>query len=116
LFYFIRAGGCFATAQNLPRVIILATGGTIAGQGMSSISAGYTPGKLPIEDLLKNIPSINTIASVKGEQVASVGSYDMTIDIWLKLARRINEIFVKNEADGVVITHGTDTQKKQLIF
>jgi L-asparaginase len=53
---------------------------------------------------------------VKGEQVASVGSYDMTIDIWLKLARRINEIFVKNEADGVVITHGTDTQKKQLIF
>jgi L-asparaginase/Glu-tRNA(Gln) amidotransferase subunit D len=50
--------GCFATAQNLPRVIILATGGTIAGQGMSSTSAGYTPGKLPIEDLLKNIPSI----------------------------------------------------------
>jgi L-asparaginase len=45
----------FGIAQNLPRVIILATGGTIAGQGASATSAGYTPGKLPIEELLQNI-------------------------------------------------------------
>src|SRR4030095_16651050 len=107
---------CFAAAQNLPRVIVLATGGTIAGQGASATSAGYIPGKLPIEDLLKNIPTITKIADVKGEQIASVGSYDMTIDIWIKLARRINEIFAKNEADGVVITHGTDTQEETAYF
>ena len=103
-------------AINLPRVIILATGGTIAGQGTSATSAGYTPGKLPIEDLLKNIPSINKIANVRGEQIASVGSYDMTIAIWLKLAKRINEIFDKDEADGIVITHGTDTQEETAYF
>ncbi len=107
---------CFAAAQRLPRVIILATGGTIAGQGKDSARAGYIPGKIPIEDLLKNIPSVNHIATVKGEQVAAVGSYDMTIDIWLKLARRVNEIFAKNEADGVVITHGTDTQEETAYF
>jgi L-asparaginase len=103
-------------AQNLPRVIVLATGGTIAGQGTSATSAGYIPGKLPIEDLLKNIPSINKIANVKGEQVASVGSHEMTVQIWIKLARRINEIFSNNEADGVVVTHGTDTEEETAYF
>jgi L-asparaginase len=114
IFYFVCT--FFAASQDLPRVIILATGGTIAGQGASSTSAGYIPGKFSIGDLLKNIPSIDKIASVKGEQVASVGSYDMTIDIWVNLARRINEIFAKNEADGVVITHGTDTQEETAYF
>ena len=102
--------------QNLPRVIVLATGGTIAGQGTSATSAGYTPGKIPIEDLLKNIPSVDKIAVVKGEQIASVGSYDMTVQIWINLARRVNEIFEKNEADGIVITHGTDTQEETAYF
>ncbi|TAL77464.1 MAG: type II asparaginase [Bacteroidetes bacterium] len=103
-------------SQNLPRIIILATGGTIAGQGVNADRAGYIPGKIPIEDLLSNIPSINKIADVRGEQVASVGSYDMTIKIWIKLARRINEIFAKNEADGIVVTHGTDTQEETAYF
>lgn len=104
------------TSQNLPRVIILATGGTIAGQGTNTERAGYIPGKISIEDLLKNIPSINKIAIVKGEQIASVGSYDMTVDIWIKLSRRITEIFANNEADGIVITHGTDTQEETAYF
>jgi L-asparaginase len=48
--------------------------------------------------------------------VASVGSQDMTVDIWKKLAIRINEIFKNNEADGIVITHGTDTQEETAYF
>lgn len=107
---------CLAKAQNLPRVIVIGTGGTIAGQGKNSTSAGYIPGKLPINTLLKNIPSINKVANIKAEQIVSVGSYDMTIETWIKLARRINEIFAKNEADGVVITHGTDTQEETAYF
>ncbi len=106
----------YATSQNLPRIIILSTGGTIAGQQPNTDKAGYLPGKIPIADLLKNIPSITQKAIVQGEQIASIGSFDMTIDIWIKLARRINEIFARNEADGIVITHGTDTQEETAYF
>jgi L-asparaginase len=103
-------------AQNLPRVIILATGGTIAGAGTSSDRAGYTAGKIPIEDLIGSIPTVKKIANITGEQVASVGSQDMTLDIWKKLAIRANEIFSKNEADAIVVTHGTDTQEETAYF
>src|SRR5688572_31853404 len=92
-------------AQQLPRVIILATGGTIAGAGASADRAGYTAGKIPVEDLIGSIPTIKKVANITGEQVASVGSQDMTVDIWKKLAIRINEIFKYNEAEGIVITH-----------
>jgi L-asparaginase len=105
-----------AHAQQLPRVIILATGGTIAGAGAAVDRAGYTAGKIPIDDLIGGIPSVKKVANITGEQVASVGSQDMTIDIWKKLAIRINEIFKNNEADGIVITHGTDTQEETAYF
>src|SRR5215203_4857982 len=101
---------------QLPKVIILATGGTIAGAGASADRAGYTAGKIPIEDLIGGIPAVKKIATITGEQVASVGSQDMTIDIWKKLAVRINEIFKNNEADGIVVTHGTDTQEETGYF
>jgi L-asparaginase len=101
---------------QLPKVIILATGGTIAGAGVSADRAGYTAGKIPIDDLIGTIPSVKKIASITGEQIASVGSQDMTVDIWKKLAIRINEIFKNNEADGIVITHGTDTQEETAYF
>jgi len=101
---------------QLPRVIILATGGTIAGAGTSSDRAGYTAGKIPIDDLIGTIPTVKKIATITGEQVASVGSQDMTVEIWKKLAIRINEIFKNNEADGIVITHGTDTQEETAYF
>jgi L-asparaginase len=97
-------------------VIILATGGTIAGAGASSDRAGYTAGKIPIEDLIGSIPTVKNIADISGEQIASVGSQDMTVDIWKKLAIRINEIEKNNEAEGIVITHGTDTQEETAYF
>src|SRR4249919_1074273 len=103
-------------AQQLPRKIILATGGTIAGAGASADRAGYTAGKIPIDDLIGSIPSVKKIASITGEQIASVGSQDMTIDIWKKLTVRINEIAKNKEADGIVITHGTDTQEETAYF
>lgn len=116
LFLFYSSFAYYATSQNLPRIIVLSTGGTIAGQQPNTNNIGYIPGKIPIEELLKNIPSIKQKAAVQGEQIAAIGSYDMTVDIWLKLAKRINEIFTKNEADGVVITHGTDTQEETAYF
>src|SRR6188474_187922 len=117
LLLFVTILFCVAQVQaQLPRVIILATGGTIAGAGAASDRAGYTAGKIPIDDLIGSIPTVKKIASITGEQIASVGSQDMTVDIWKKLAVRINEIFAKNEADGIVITHGTDTQEETAYF
>ena len=103
-------------AQQLPRVIILATGGTIAGAGASADRAGYTAGKIPVDDLIGSIPTVKKIATITGEQIASVGSQDMTVEIWKKLAIRANEIFAKNEADAIVVTHGTDTQEETAYF
>src|SRR4030095_1133342 len=80
---------------QLPKVIILATGGTIAGAGASADRAGYTAGKIPIESLIGAIPTVKKIADITGEQISSVGSQDMTIEIWKKLAVRINEIVAK---------------------
>ena len=51
---------------QLPRVIILATGGTIAGAGASADRAGYTAGKIPIDDLVGSIPSIKKKATITG--------------------------------------------------
>src|SRR6188768_1491160 len=101
---------------QLPKVIILATGGTIAGAGASADRAGYTAGKIPIDQLIGGIPTVKKIADISGEQISSVGSQDMTIDIWKKLAVRINEIIAKKQADAIVVTHGTDTQEETAYF
>src|ERR671913_62674 len=102
--------------SQLPKVIILATGGTIAGAGASADRAGYEAGKIPIDDLIGAIPTVKKIADITGEQISSVGSQDMTTEIWKKLAIRINEIVAKKEAAGIVVTHGTDTQEETAYF
>lgn len=106
----------FSQQQKLPRVMILATGGTIAGTGASADRSAYKAGELPVKDLIAAVPGIEKVAVIKGEQVSNVGSQDMTVDIWMKLNKRINEIFKNNEADGIVITHGTDTQEETAYF
>ncbi|MBL0737723.1 type II asparaginase [Flavobacterium sp. GN10] len=103
-------------AQKLPRIKILATGGTIAGKGASADRSAYKAGELPIKDLIAAVPGIEKVADITGEQISNVGSQDMTVDIWIKLNKRINEIYKNNEADGIVITHGTDTQEETAYF
>lgn len=104
------------SAQQLPRIIILATGGTIAGKGTSATAAGYKAGVTSIKDMIDAVPGIDKLATLSGEQICNIGSQDMTVAIWLKLAKRINEIFKHNEADAIVITHGTDTQEETAYF
>lgn len=98
------------------KITILATGGTIAGSGDSKTKAAYTAGEIPIEDLLNAVPEIHSKAIIKGEQFSNIGSQDMDINTLLKLSRRINEIFKNEEADGIVITHGTDTMEETAYF
>lgn len=102
--------------EGFSNVVILATGGTIAGSAESATQAGYTSGQLGIETMIEAVPGIELLANITGEQISNVGSQDMTVEIWLKLANRINELLATDTVDGIVITHGTDTQEETSYF
>ena len=103
-------------STRLPRVAILATGGTIAGKANTNSAVGYTSGEVTAKDLIDAVPGIEKLATLTAEQIANVGSQDMNDEIWFALAKRINELFSKGEADGIVITHGTDTMEETAFF
>lgn len=102
--------------KPLPTVVILATGGTIAGAAPSETDPDYKPGTLSVEVLIKAVPEVAKIATVRGEQVANIASQDMTDALWLKLAKRVNTLLDDDEVAGVVITHGTDTMEETGYF
>jgi L-asparaginase len=108
-----------ATAQagaKKPRIRILATGGTIAGAQAGQSSYGYQSGQFKVEDLIAAVPQMKQLATLTGEQVANIGSQDMNDAVWLKLARRVNEVLKSDDVDAVVITHGTDTMEETAYF
>ncbi|VXB94112.1 L-asparaginase [Burkholderia sp. 8Y] len=96
--------------QTLPRVAVLATGGTIAGQaGDASSTAGYQAGVVGVDKLLEAVPALASVARIHAEQIASIDSKDMSLALWTTLATRIDQLAAQDDIDGIVITHGTDT-------
>ncbi len=101
--------------QAKKNIVILATGGTIAGAAPTGTQVGYTSGQVGIDTMINAVPGIKDLANIKGEQISNVGSQDMSFEILLKLANRINEL-TSGDVDGIVITHGTDTMEESAYF
>lgn len=112
LFMLVSSIAAFAK----PTIYILATGGTIAGSGSGALDTSYTSGTVTVDKLIAAVPEINKIATIKGEQISQIGSQEMNNEVWLKLAKRVNELLTGGQADGIVITHGTDTMEETAYF
>jgi glutamin-(asparagin-)ase len=105
------------TKQKLANVVVLATGGTIAGAGASAAnSATYQAAKVGIEQLIAGIPELSQVANVRGEQVMQIASESITNENLLQLGRRVAELADSKDVDGIVITHGTDTLEETAYF
>ena len=113
VFLAVLSGGAMAAK---PHIEIVATGGTIAGAQPKPGELGYKSGEFDIQRLIDAVPQIKDLADVTGEQLVSIGSQDMNDEIWLKLAKRVNELARRPDVDAVVITHGTDTMEETGYF
>src|SRR6185295_14193850 len=90
--FMIASVQCAVAQAKKPNIIILATGGTIAGAAATGTQSGYTSGAVSIDAMLAAVPGIKDLATIKGEQIANVGSQDMSFEILLKVAKRLNEV------------------------
>jgi len=100
----------------MPLVVILATGGTIAGTAASSTdTTGYRAGALGVETLIGAVPALSA-HRLEAESVAAIDSKDMDIATWQRLAGRVAHHVARPEVAGVVITHGTDTLEETAFF
>lgn len=103
--------------MKFQKLVILGTGGTIAGQASSAFdNVGYTAAQVGIEQLLVDIQSLAEGGPVIAEQTAQIDSKDMSFAVWVQLATRVNHFLACDDVQGIVITHGTDTLEETAYF
>ncbi len=98
------------------KIVVLGTGGTLAGTSSKpGDNVGYTAAQVSIADLVSAIPLLQGVP-IETEQVAQVDSKDMTRAIWDKLEDRCKHHLARDDVDGIVITHGTDTIEETAFY
>ena len=104
--------------KSRERIVLLGTGGTIAGLA-SSIhdTVGYKTAQLGVDRLISALPQpLGFPYELVSEQIAQIDSKDMCFDIWSRLAQRCDELMAQADVRGIVITHGTDTLEETAYF
>lgn len=103
--------------MNRQTIVILGTGGTIAGRAASaSDNIGYTAAEVGIDQLVAAIPGLADTGPLIAEQVAQLDSKDMSFAVWAKLAGRVNHFLAQPDVAGIVVVHGTDTLEETAYF
>ena len=100
----------------MKNIVIMATGGTIAGAGEQGKDIGYKSGALEAQTLIDAVPELKTVANIRVEQVCNINSDDISSEIWMTLAHRIKELSKCADVDGFVVMHGTDTMEETAFF
>jgi L-asparaginase len=102
--------------ENHSRIVILGTGGTIAGAAADRFdNVGYTAAQLSVEQLVDAVPALAAV-DLECEQVAQVDSKDMSLKVWQRLAQRVAHHAARPDVAGLVVTHGTDTVEETAFF
>lgn len=100
----------------MKHIVIVATGGTIAGIGEKGKTVAYHAGEISVNDILDSIPQVHELAHISEVQLMNVDSNEMDEKNWLLLARTINDLIHDEQVDGLVVTHGTDTIEETAYF
>lgn len=102
-----------STTSGRPRILIVGTGGTIAGTSAATDSQHYQAGVLSVDDLAAAVPGLADRVELSVEQVYSLDSVDLTLHNRVSLARRLSKVLrADDRPDGVVVTHGTDSMEE----
>jgi len=98
--------------NNPPRILVLGTGGTIAGAGSGATGAAYRPGGLALETLIAHLDALGLVAQLVPQDVARIGSQDIGWAEWQALHGACTRALADPAVDAIIITHGTDTAEE----